>query len=173
MTRPNVTLSSYGPRGGEAIAPEMLCGLVLYGYATGTCSARKMERAPSESIPCHSRAGGLHPDHATMATLRKTFRQALKDLFGHILLYAQELGVLTVGNIRLDGTNIHADASKSTAISDKRLLERDRPLRTEVDTLCALTEPAEQTEMPAGWVIADAIALRHERLANLAKANAV
>ena len=97
----------------------------------------------------------------------------LKDLFVHILLYAQELGVLTLGNISLDGTKIHANASKSRAISYKRLLELDNQLRTEVDTLFALTEHAEQTEMPEGVVIADEIAFRHERLANLAKAKAV
>ena len=108
-----------------------------------------------------------------MANFRKTFLPALQDLFVHLLLYAQEIGVLTLGNISLDGTTIHADASKSRAISDKRLLELDSQLRTEVDTLCALTEHAEQTEIPEGLVIAEAIALRHERLVNLAKAKAV
>jgi hypothetical protein len=78
-----------------------------------------------------------------------------------------------LGNISLDGTKIHADASKSSAMSYKRLRALDNPLRTEVDTLCALTEQTEQTERPAGLVIADAIAFRHERLANLAKAKAV
>src|SRR5438132_10195103 len=101
----------------------------------------------------------------------RTFLPKLKDLFVHILLYAQALGVLTLGHISLDGTKIHADASKSSAISYKRLLELDSQLRTEVDTLFALTEHAEQTEVPEGLVIADALACRHERLANLAKAN--
>ena len=163
----------YGPRGGEAIAPEILLGLLFYGYATGTFSARKIERATYESMPFHFLAGGLHPDHDTIANFRKTFLPELKDLFVHILLYAQELGVLTLGNISLDGTKIHADASKSSAISYKRLLELDSQLRTEVDTLFALTEHAEQTEMPEGLVIADEIAFRQERLANLAKAKAV
>ena len=163
----------YGPRGGEAIAPEILLGLLFYGYATGTFSARKIERATYESIPFHFLAGGLHPDHDTIANFRKTFLQELKDLFVHILLYAQELGVLTLGNISLDGTKIHADASKSRAISYKRLLELDSQLRTEVDKLFALTEHAEQTEIPEGLVIADEIAFRQERLANLAKAQAV
>jgi len=162
----------YGPRGGEAIAPEILLGLLFYGYATGTFSARRIERATYESMPFHFLAGGLHPDHDTIANFRKTFLQELKDLFVHILLYAQELGVLTLGNISLDGTKIHADASKSNAISYKRLLELDRRLRTEVDKLFALTEHTEQTEMPEGF-IADEIAFRHERLANLAKAKAV
>ena len=135
--------------------------------------SRKIERATYESMPFHFLAGGLHPDHDTIANFRKTFLPELKDLFVHILLYAQELGVLTVGNISLDGTKIHADASKSSAISYKRLLELDSQLRTEVDKLFALTEHAEQTEMPEGLVIADEIAFRQERLANLAKAKAV
>ena len=163
----------YGPRGGEAIAPDMLLGLLFYGYATGTFSSRKIEKATYESIPFRFIAGGLHPDHDTIANFRNTFLPELKDLFVHILLYAQEVGVLQVGNISLDGTKIHADASKSKAVSYKRLLELESRLRTEVDELFALTEPPEPTELPTGWVIADEIAFRQERLANLAKARAV
>jgi len=146
---------------------------LFYGYATGTFSARKIERATYESMPFHFLAGGLHPDHDTIATCRKTFLQELNDLFVHILLYAQELGVLTLGTISLDGTTIHADASKGSAISYKRLRERDSQRRLAVDTLFALTEQTEQTEIPEGLVIADEIAFRHERLVHLAKAKAV
>ncbi len=160
----------YGPRGGEAIAPDMLLGLLFYGYATGTFSSRKIEKATYESIPFRFIAGGLHPDHDTLAHFRKTFLSELKNLFVQILLYAQEVGVLTLGNISLDGTKIHADASKNSAISYKRLLERESQLRTEVDKLFDLTEHA---EVPEGLVIADEIAFRQERLANLAKAKAV
>jgi transposase len=160
----------YGPRGGEAIAPDMLLGLLFYGYATGTFSARKIEKATYESIPVRFIAGGLHPDHDTLAHFRKTFLSELKHLFVQILLYAQEVGVLTFGNISLDGTKIHADASKHSAISYKRLLELESQLRTEVDQLFDLTEHAEG---PEGLVIPDEIAFRQERLANLAKAKAV
>ena len=146
---------------------------MFYGYATGTFRSRKIERATYESMPFHFLAGGLHPDHDTIANFRTTFLMERKDLFVPILLYAQALGVLTLGNLSLDGTKIHADASKSSAMSYKRLLDLDNQLRTEVDTLFALTEHAEQTEMPEGLVIADAIAFRHERLANLAQAKAV
>ena len=162
-----------GPRGGAAIAPEILVGLLWYGYATGTFSARKLERATDESMPFHFRAGGLHPDHDTIANFRTTFLADLQARLVHILLYAQEIGGLTWGNIRLDGPNIHADVSKSRAISDRRRLELDSHLSPEVDKLFALTEHAEPTEMPEGVVIADAIAVRHERLANLAQAQAV
>ena len=122
----------YGPRGGEAIAPDMLLGLLFYGYATGTFSSRKIEKATYESIPFRFIAGGLHPDHDTLAHFRTTFLSELKHLFVQILLYAQEVGVLTLGNMSLNGTKIHADASKHRAISDKRLLELESQLRTEV-----------------------------------------
>jgi transposase len=85
----------YGPRGGEAIAPDMLLGLLFYGYATGTFSSRKIEKATYESIPFRFIAGGLHPDHDPLAHFRKTFLSELKNRFVHILLYAQEVGVLT------------------------------------------------------------------------------
>jgi transposase len=162
-----------GPRGGEALAPARLLGLWFSGYATGTFSSRQMARATEESRPCHCLAGGLQPAHDTLAHCRQPFLPARQALLGRILLSAQEVGGLTLGHLSLDGTNIHADASKSRAISDQRRLAGDSPLRPEVDQGCALTEHAAQTEGPAGLVLAHAIALRHERLANLAQAHAV
>jgi transposase len=110
----------YAPTGGEAIAPEILLGLLFYGYATGVFSSRKIEKATYESIPFRFIAGGLHPDHDTIANFRKTFLAEIKDLFVQILLLAQAAGVLKLGNISLDGSKIHADASKSNAVSYKR-----------------------------------------------------
>src|SRR5258708_8587899 len=155
----------YGERGGEAIAPEVLLALLFYGYATGLFSSRKIEKATYESLPFRFIGGGLHPDHDTLASFRKTFLPELKDLFVQILLLAQAAGVLKVGNLSLDGTKIHADASKSKAVSYKRLLELERQLQIEVDELFALSERAEQLEVQAGLVIPDEIALRQQRLA--------
>lgn len=163
----------YGERGGEAIAPEVLLALLFYGYATGLFSSRKIEKATYESLPFRFIGGGLHPDHDTLASFRKTFLPELKDLFVQILLLAQAAGVLKVGNLSLDGTKIHADASKSKAVSYKRLLELERQLQTEVDELFALSERAEQLEVQAGLVIPDEIALRQQRLAQLAQAKSV
>jgi transposase len=163
----------YGERGGEAIAPEILLGLLFYGYATGVFSARKLERATYESLPFRFIAGDLHPDHDTIAHFRKTFLGELKELFVQILLLAQAAGVLKVGNLSLDGTKIHADASKSKAISYKRLLEVERQLQNEVNELFAQSEQAEQWEVRSGLVIPDEIALRRDRLAHLATAKAV
>src|SRR3954452_16129013 len=60
----------YGTRGGEPYAPEVLLSLLLYGYATGVFSSRKIERATYEAVPFRFIAGNLHPDHDTLATDR-------------------------------------------------------------------------------------------------------
>ena len=165
----------YAPRGGEAFAPGILLGLLFYGYATGVFSSRKIEKATYESIPFRFIAGGLHPDHDTIANFRKVFLEEIKGLFVQILLLAQEVGVLKLGNISLDGSKIHADASKSHAVSYKRLIELEAQLKAEVNELFTVGEQADQGELqlPDDFVIADEIAIRQERLANLAQARQV
>jgi transposase len=175
--------AGYAPVGGEAIAPELLLGLLFYGYATGLFSSRKIEKATYESIPFRYIAGGLHPDHDTIANFRKTFLNEIQELFVQILLLAQAAGVLQLGNISLDGSTIHADAStssrcsygKSKAVSYKRLLEIESQLRQEVGELFVVGEQVDQGEvqLPEGLEMQDEIAIREERLANLAKAKAV
>jgi transposase len=165
----------YGLVGGEAIAPEILLGLLFYGYATGVFSSRKIEKGTYESIPMRYIASGLHPDHDTIANFRKTFLAEIQDLFVQILLLASSAGVLKMGNLSLDGSKIHADASKSKAVSYKRLGELETRLRQEVHELLTLGEQVDQGELvvPEGLVIQDEISLRQERLENLAKARAV
>jgi transposase len=163
----------YGSRGGEPYAPEPLLGLLFYGYATGVFSSRKIERATYESAPFRFIAGNLHPDHDTLAHFRTSFLSELKGLFVEILLIARLAGVLQLGRISFDGTKIHADASKSNAVSYQRLLEIEQKLQAEVEELFALGERAEHADLPDGLVISDEIALRTARLARLAEAKAV
>ena len=165
----------YALSGGEAIAPEVLLALLFYGYATGKFSSRKIEKATYEDLGVRFVAGGLHPDHDTIANFRKTFLPELQGLFVQILLMAQLAGVLKVGNLSLDGSKIHADASKSKAVSYGRLKELETALGEEVARLFEMGERADQgeVELPAGLSIADEIAFRKERLENLAKAKAV
>jgi hypothetical protein len=96
-------------------------------------------------------------------------------LFVQILLLAQVAGVLKLGNLSLDGSKIHADASKSKAVSYKRLGEVEAQLRQEVHELLRLGEQADQGDLslPDGLVIPDELALRQARLENLAQAKAV
>src|SRR4029453_2110018 len=84
----------YGTRGGEPYAPEILLGLLFYGYATGVFGSRKIERATYESAPFRFIAGDLHPDHDTLANFRRTFLSELKGLSVQVLLLAQVMGVL-------------------------------------------------------------------------------
>ena len=107
----------YGSRGGEPYAPEVLLGLLFYGYSSGVFSSRKIERGTYESAPFRFIAGNLHPDHDTLAAFRKAFLPELEGLFVQILLLARLAGVLKLGRISLDGTKIHADAAKSKAVS--------------------------------------------------------
>jgi transposase len=163
----------YALVGGEAIAPEILLGLLFYGYATGVFSSRKLERATYESIPFRFIAGGLHPDHATIAAFRKTFLPQIADLFVQVLVVAHELGYVKLGNISVDGSKVRADASKHQAVSYGRLLELEKCLRAEVEELLALGAQADQGSLPEGLDVGHEVALRQERLVNLAQAKAV
>jgi transposase len=163
----------YGSRGGEPYAPEILIGLVFYGYATGVFSSRKIECATYESAPFRFIAGNLHPDHDTLASFRKTFLSELKAFFVEILLIAQMVGVLQLGRISLDGSKLHADASKANAVSYKRLLEIKAKLEAEVAELLALGERSDRGQLSDGLVVSDEVGLRQARLARLAEAKAV
>ena len=163
----------YAPVGGEPYAPELLLGLLFYGYATGVFSSRKIEKATYESIPFRFIAGGWHPDHDTIANFRKIFLAEISELFAQVLVVAHELGLLKLGNISLDGSKIHADASKSHAVSYGRLLQVERRLGAEVKELMALGEKVDQEDLPEGLEVEFEIALRQERLLNLAQAKAV
>jgi transposase len=165
--------AQYAPVGGEAYAPELLLGLLFYGYATGVFSSRKIEKATYESIPFRFLAGGWHPDHDTIANFRKTFLPEITNLFAQVLVIAHELGVLQLGTISVDGSKVHADASKSHAVSYGRLLQMERRLSTEVEELIALGERAEQEGLPEGMDLNFEISLREERLLNLEQAKAV
>lgn len=175
--------AGYAERGGEAIAPEALLGLLFYGYATGEFSSRRIEKASYENLGFRYVAGGLHADHDTIANFRTTFLVELEDLFVQILMLAQLAGKLRLGNLSLDGSKIHADASKSHAVSYGRLTQLEAELRAEVGKLIELGESADQDfdklnptgdiRLPEDLVVQDEITLRKERLENLAQAKAV
>jgi transposase len=163
----------YSDQGAPPYAPEVLLGLLFYGYATGVFSSRKIERATYEVIPFRFIAGDMHPDHATIADFRKQNLAELKELFVQVLLIAQEMGHLQLGNVSLDGSKIHADASKSKAVSYKRLLAIEAYLQAEVNELFALAEAADGGQLPDEMNIEDEIERREQQLARLAEAKQV
>jgi transposase len=163
----------YGPVGGEPYAPEVLLGLLIYGYATGVFSSRKIEQGTYESLPFRFIAGGLHPDHDTLANFRKTFLAEFVAVFVQVLVVAHELGYLKLGHISLDGSKIHADASKSKAVSYGYLAKLEQRLQAEVAELVRLGEKADAGDLPEGLNLEAEIGMRQERLLNLAQARAV
>ena len=165
--------NQYSDQGAPPYAPEVLLGLLFYGYATGVFSSRKIEKATYEVIPFRFIGGDMHPDHATIAHFRKENLAELKELFVQILLIAQAMGHLQLGNVSLDGSKIHADASKSKAVSYKRLLAIEVYLQAEVNELFALAEAADGGQLPAEMNIQDEIERRQQQLARLAEAKKV
>lgn len=161
----------YGPVGGEPIAPQILLGLLFYGYATGIFSSRKIEKATYEFIPFRFIAGGLHPDHDTIAYFRRRFLEQIKGLFVQVLVIAAREGKLRLGNISIDGTKIHADASKSHAVSYKRLIELQKHLEKEVEDLFALSES--EDSLPDGLNPEEELRLREKKLTDLKRAEQI
>lgn len=162
----------YGTRGGMPYSPEILLSLLVYAYANGVFSSRKIEQAAKDTAAYRFLAGNLTPDHDTIAHFRSSFLPQLQGLFVQVLLLAQEMGVLKFGNISLDGTKIHADASKSKAVSYQRLTQLETRLQSEVAQLFALAEQADVSALPEGMDLPHEIARREDRLARLAEAKA-
>jgi transposase len=95
---------AYAGRGKAAYHPEVLLGLLVYGYAAGVFSSRKIERATYDSVALRYIAANTHPDHDTLATFRKRFASQIEKLFVQVLLVAKEMKRVKLGQIALDGT---------------------------------------------------------------------
>src|SRR5664279_2688780 len=107
----------YRNAGSPSYHPRILLGILIYGYATGVFSSRKLERATHESVAFRFVASNEHPDHDTIANFRKRFRDEIKALFVKVLLLAREMKIRKVGTVAVDGTKIHANASRHSAMS--------------------------------------------------------
>ncbi len=104
--------SAYRGSGSASYHPRLLLGILIYGYATGIFSSRKLERAKYDSVAFRFIAANDHPDHDTIAAFRRRFLEDIESLFVQVLLLAREMGLLKMGTVALDGTKIHANASK-------------------------------------------------------------
>ena len=124
-------------RGQAAYAPEMMVRLLLYGYATGVYSSRKIQRRTYEDVAFRYLSGDQHPDHATIAEFRKRHLDALSGLFTQALLLCSEAGLVKLGHVAIDGTKIKANASKHKAMSYPRMNETEARLKQEIDALLA------------------------------------
>lgn len=163
---------AYAGRGSAAYHPALLLSLLVYGYATGVFSSRKIERATYDSVAFRFIAAGSHPDHDTLATFRRRFLDELAGIFVQVLEMAQEMKLLKLGTLSLDGTKVHANASRHSALSHGHIEKMEAQLKAEVQELLALAEQADRADVPDGVSLPAEIKRREDRLSAMAAAKA-
>src|SRR5436305_8909206 len=133
-------------RGQAAYAPTLMMRLLLYGYCTGTYSSRKIENKTYEDVAFRYLAADEHPDHDTIAEFRKRHLEALAGLFVQVVQLCQKAGLVKLGHVAIDGSKIHANASKHKARSYERLGETEKKLREKVEAQMEQTAVVDAAE---------------------------
>jgi transposase len=134
------------PRGERPYPPAMLVALLLYGYAVGVFSSRKIAQATHEDVAFRVLAGGAHPHFTTINEFRNTYRSEYANLFKHVLRLCRAAGMVSLGHIAIDGTKVNANASKHKAMSFERMQAEERRLTAEIEELLKKAEAIDQDE---------------------------
>jgi transposase/IS5 family transposase len=164
--------ASYAGCGKRAYRPKVLLALLIYGYATGVYSSRKIERATFDSVAFRFIAANTSPDHDTIADFRRRVLSELPRLFLAVLQIARELGCPKFGQISLDGTKMKANASKHRALSYAYAGKIAAKLRREIKRLLALAEQADNEKSDEGFDIPAEVARREDLIASIDAARA-
>jgi transposase len=124
----------------QPFEPQMMVKVLLYGYANGTFSSRKLAKRIEEDVAFRMLAGGNFPSHRTIADFRKLNLEAFQDVFVQVVRFAQEAGLVRMGTIATDGTKVKANASKHKAMSYGRMVEEEKRLEKEIADLTKQAE---------------------------------
>ena len=146
--------------------------MLIYGDATGTFSSRRIEQASYESLAFRYIAANTHPDHDTLCTFRKRFLPEIEALFVQVLSIARQMKWLKLGTVALDGTKLHANASRHSAWSDGHAQKIEAQLQAEVGELLARAAAADAEPLPVGLHIPQELARREARLQAIRAAQA-
>jgi transposase len=166
------------PRGVKAYEPRMMVVLLLYAYCVGIPSSRRIERACWEDAAFRVLTGNQQPDHSRISDFRLVHLDALAGLFVQVLRLCQKAGLLSLGNVALDGTKVKANASKHKAMSHERMLKTEAQLEAEIAALlrkAELIDAQEDTRYGKGKrgdELPKELQLRQDRLDALRKAKA-
>lgn len=163
-------VKDYRGSGSASYHPAMLLALLIYGYATKVFSSRAIERATYDSVAFRYIAANEHPDHDTIASFRKRFLPQIELLFVEVLKLARTMGMLKLGTVALDGSKIHANASRHSALSYGHAKKLEKQLKREVQQLMRLAEQADAVDVPDGMSIPEELERREARLAAIAEA---
>jgi transposase len=164
--------TSYRGSGSASYQPAVLLSILVYGYASGLFASRKLERATDDSVAFRFIAANDHPNHDTIATFRRGFRKDIEARFVEVLKLAREMGMLKMGTVALDGTKIHANASRHSALSYEHAGVIEAQLKAEVTELLAKAAAADQADVPDGMSVSEELARRETRLEKIAEARA-
>lgn len=134
------------PRGKPPYHPAMMLKVLLYGYATGVMSSRRIEARLGSDVNFMFLAGLARPDHKTIAEFRRRHLAAFSVLFLDVLRICQAAGLVRLGRVALDGTKLKANASRHKAMSYGRLVEREAALAAEVEAILAEAEATDRAE---------------------------
>jgi transposase len=163
-------------RGQPPFHPRMMVALLLYCYATGTRSSRKIMRRCRTDVACRIIVGDDIPDFRTISDFRKIHLERLEKLFIEVLKLCALAGLTKVGTIALDGTKVKANASRHKAMSYERMQEEEKRLKEEVARLLAEAEATDATEDAthgpdrSGEEVPAELARRQSRLAKIQQA---
>jgi transposase len=143
-------LDEKDPRGAQPYDPRLMVALLIYAYAVGVFSSRRIERATYEDVAFRVLTADQQPDHDTIAKFRREHLAAFKSLFVQVLQIAGQMGLVGFGVLGLDGVKILADASKHQAMSYDRMKKERALLEEEIGKLLALAEQADADEARFG-----------------------
>ncbi len=165
-------------RRNQPFDPQMMVTVLVYAYATGTFSSRRIARKLEEDVAYRVLAAGNFPAHRTIAEFRQQYLAAFEALFVQVVQIAREAGVVQLGALAVDGSKVKANASKHKAMSYGRMRQEDQRLRDEIAALLAkadavdAAEDAEHGPDVRGDELPAELQRREERLAKIAAAKA-
>jgi transposase/IS5 family transposase len=153
--------------------PAMMVKILVYAYATGVFSSRKIAKKLSEDVAFRVLGADNFPAHRTIRDFRALHLNEFTDLFTQVVRLAREMGLVTLGTIAVDGTKIKANASRHKAMSYARMQSAEVELKAQITALvkkASTTDEAEKNEPDLD--IPAEIARRAERLAAIEAAKA-
>src|SRR5919204_5569933 len=114
-------------RGFPPYDPRLMVKLLVYGYAVGVTSSRKLERATYRDVAVRMLCADQHPDFRSIGRFRERHLDALGELFVQALRLCRRGGPVGVGGVGVDGGKTRANASRPKAMSYERMGTKETP----------------------------------------------
>jgi len=168
----------YGVMGQPAYAVRLMLKVILYGFTVGVFSSRKLARACQENLAFQYLAGMERPAFKTFIEFRRRHRDDMKGVFVQTVKLAQEMGLVLLGRVALDGSKVTANTSKHKAMSYGRMQEEEKKLQAEIEALLRQADDVDAQEHQDfggdqdGYSLSGELARREARLKKIQEAKA-